>query len=256
VQQQPVPQWYVNSQGQTMVAIPSSVEFMMGSPSTEEGRWPDERLQQRQRIGRHFAIAAKSVTVEQFRCFLKSHGSKGLRRLPTPDCPVTMLSWHLAAEYCNWLSEQEGLELCYEPIDKRNREAGMKSVPNCLQRTGYRLPTEEEWECACRAGTLTSRYYGESVDLLRNYGWYVENSGSRSWDVASLKPNDWGLFDMHGNVWNWCHNEHDARKLEKSSFRGGSYVDATDDVRAANNLKTDASAPSPYIGLRPTRTLP
>ncbi len=217
---QRVPQWYVNSQGQTMVVIPSSTQFMMGSPLKEESRWPDERLQQRQNIGHRFAIAAKSVTVDQFRRFRKSHGPLALRRPSKPDCPVTWLSWHLAAEYCNWLSDQEGLERCYEPIDKETHEAEMKPAANCLSRTGYRLPTEEEWECACRAGTRTSRYYGEPTELLRKYGWYVENSGNRSWEVASLKPNDWGLFDMHGNVWNWCHNEYDGSRSENRRFSG------------------------------------
>jgi formylglycine-generating enzyme required for sulfatase activity len=212
-------------------------------------------LQQRHRIGHHFAIAAKSVTEEQFQRFLKSRDRKVLRRQSKPDCPVAMLTWYVAAEYCNWLSDQEGLERCYDPNDEGKFEAGMKPVPNCLNRTGYRLPTEEEWECACRAGAVTSRYYGESVELLRKYGWYVENSGSRSWDVATLKPNDWGLFDMHGNVWNWCHDEDDASKTEKRFLHGGSYVDAAQDVRAARRHKSDSGYLSPYIGLRPARTL-
>jgi formylglycine-generating enzyme required for sulfatase activity len=229
------------------------VEFVMGSPPEEDGRWPGERLQQRQKIGHHFAIAAKSVTVDQFRRLFKSHDPKVLRRRLEPDCPVTMLSWYMAAEYCNWLSDLEGLEPCYEPND--GGKAGMKPVEDCLNRTGYRLPTEEEWECACRAGTMTSRYYGESVELLRKYAWYIEDSGNRSWAVASLKPNDWGLFDMHGNVWNWCHDRDDAFKTETRFFRGGSYVDAAEDLRAAHHLKTDSVKTSPYLGIRPARTL-
>jgi formylglycine-generating enzyme required for sulfatase activity len=255
--QQPVPQWYVNSQGQTMMVIPGSVEFMFGSPPTEDEdkRLPDEQLQQRQRIGHHFAIAAKPVTFDQFQRFLKSRNPRISRRLSKPDCPVTMVSWCMAAEYCNWLSEQEGLQRCYEPNEEGKYEAGMKPAPDCLNRNGYRLPTEEEWECACRAGAMTSRYYGESVELLRKYGWYVENSGSRSWDVASLKPNDWGLFDMHGNVFSWCHNAYDAGKTEKHFLRGGSYVDAAQDVRAAHRHKSEADYSSLYIGLRPARTV-
>jgi serine/threonine protein kinase/formylglycine-generating enzyme required for sulfatase activity len=253
--QQPVPQWYVNSQGQTMVVIPSSMEFMMGSPPTEDGRWDDERPQQRQSVGHHFALAAKPVTVDQFRRFPKNHDPESSRRRPKPDCPVTMLSWYTAAEYCNWLSDQEGLERCYEPNEEGNFDAGMKQAPNFLNRTGYRLPTEEEWECACRAGAVTSRYYGESVELLRKYGWYVENSGNRSWNVSTLKPNDWGLFGMHGNVWSWCQDRYEPSKMEKRIFRGGSYVDAADDVRAARRLKTDPGTPTRYVGLRPARTL-
>ena len=168
---------------------------------------------------------------------------------------MTSVSWHLAAEYCNWLSDQEGLERCYEPIDREQQPGEMKPAADCLSRNGYRMPTEEEWECACRAGTRTSRYFGESAELLRKYGWYVENSANRSWDVANLKPNDWGLFDMHGNVWNWCHDEYFASRPEKRVFRGGSYVDAVNNIRAARRLKTDADYATPYIGLRPARTL-
>jgi formylglycine-generating enzyme required for sulfatase activity len=247
-----VPQWYVNSQGQTMVVIPSSVEFSVGSPLTEDGRWDDERPQQRQRIGHHFAITAKSVTVDQVRNFLKNHNPRSSHE---PDCPVSMLSWYKAAEYCNWLSDQEGLERCYEPNEEGKYDVGMKPLPDCLDRTGYRLPTEEEWECACRAGAVTSRYYGESVELLRKYGRYVENSSNRSGNVATLKPNDWGLFDMHGNVWNWCQDRYEPSKTEKRIFRGGSYVDAADDVRAARRLKTNPDTPTRYVGLRPARTL-
>jgi len=236
-----------------MVVIPASVGFMMGSPLTDDGRWEDERPQQRQCIGHHFAIAAKSVTVEQFRRFLQNHNP---RRGPLePDGPVNVLSWYTAAEYCNWLSDQEGLERCYKPNEEGNYDVGMKPLPDCLDRTGYRLPTEEEWECACRAGAVTSRYYGESSQLLRKYGWYVENSGNRSWNVATLKPNDWGLFDMHGNVWNWCQDQYEPNKSAKRIIRGGSYVDGADDVRAARRHKTDPETPTPYLGLRPARTL-
>jgi formylglycine-generating enzyme required for sulfatase activity len=73
-----------------------------------------------------------------------------------------------------------------------------------LSLHGYRLPTEAEWEYACRAGAVTSRYYGETEELLPRYGWYVKNAGGRSRPVGSKKPNDLGLFDLHGNVYTWC----------------------------------------------------
>ena len=72
-----------------------------------------------------------------------------------------------------------------------------------LKRTGYRLPTEAEWEYACRAGTVTSRYYGVSVELLGKYAWYQANSQDHAWPGGSLLPNDLGLFDMLGNVFEW-----------------------------------------------------
>jgi formylglycine-generating enzyme required for sulfatase activity len=112
-------------------------------------------------------------------------------------------TWFEAAAYCNWLSEQDGIgreQWCYET----NAEGQLRLRESYLSRTGYRLPTESEMEYAIRAGAVTSRFYGESDELLEKYGWYQPNSKGRHWPVGILKPNDFGLFDAHGNVWCWC----------------------------------------------------
>jgi formylglycine-generating enzyme required for sulfatase activity len=123
----------------------------------------------------------------------------------TPDSPQVGVSWYDAARYCNWLSEIAGIprdQWVYpEEIDP---EHGLDLPANYLHRTGYRLPTEAEWEYAARAGTTTSWHFGEDERLLREYGWYDANtSRERMYPVAQLKANQWGLFDMLGNAWEW-----------------------------------------------------
>jgi len=237
-----------------MVVIPAQTKFLMGSAKNEAERSPDDQVQQPQVIGRTFAIAVKSVTGDQFRRSPKGHDYVS-PLAPKGDCPVIAVTWYMAAEYCNWLSVMEGLERCYEPNKDGEYQAGMKLVPDYLNRTGYRLATQAEWECACRAGAKTSRYYGESIDLLGKYAWYVGNSGHRPWPVASLKPNDWGLFDVHGNVWTWCQDDSaNGTDSEFRPIRGGSFVDAPAEVRAACRVLTVPMRESPYVGLRPTRT--
>jgi formylglycine-generating enzyme required for sulfatase activity len=266
------PQWYVNGQGQTMVVIPGPVEFLMGSPPTEAGRYADER-RHRRRIGRTFAIAAKPVTVEQYRAF--SNRYEALKEYaPTEDCPAHGTSWHRAAAYCNWLSHREGLprDQWYYQADPQGRATRMKG--NSLGLIGYRLPTEAEWEYACRAGAVTSRYYGESEELLKNYAWYLENAKNRSWPVGGKKPNDLGLFDLHGNVWAWCQDRYEdypeAKGIEAVEdpeevlgiednndsrvLRGSSFGSPAVFVRSANRERDVPTNGDDYVGFRPARS--
>ena len=268
-------QWYVNGQGQTMILVPGPVEFLMGAPLSEPGRSDDE-TPHRQRIGRGFAIASKPVTVAQFQSFQKErpevwHGDIK-RYSPEPDGPIVAVTWFEAAQYCNWLNEKEGIarkEWCY-PLEIKE---GMKPFPDYLQRKGYRLPTEAEWEYACRADTCSSRYYGSSEALLPRYVWYLQNSEDRAWPVGQKRPNDLGLFDMHGNVWNWCQegwrkyqpgkdgkpaeDEEDSRDIVdplSRSLRGGSYFNRPSFVRCAFRNGLRPSGRGSYCGLRPART--
>jgi formylglycine-generating enzyme required for sulfatase activity len=204
--------WHVNGQGQTFVLIPGPVEFWMGSLRTEAGRdgGPEGQVERRHyvRIDRTFAISAHPVTVEQFRRFQRDF-EYNKQYSPTAEHPITLVAWYEAAAYCNWLSDKEGIpkdQWCYEKNDKGEYAAGMKVRPNYLSLRGYRLPSEAEWEYACRAGAVTARYFGETEELLGEYAWYMKNSrDAGTLRVGTKKPNDLGMFDLHGNVWNWCH---------------------------------------------------
>jgi serine/threonine protein kinase/formylglycine-generating enzyme required for sulfatase activity len=268
-------QWYVNNQGQTMVVIPGPVEFLMGSPATEEGRHIKHELQHKKRIGRTFVLAAKPVTKEQFFRFLPEFGHDQMRRYPDPTCPIGGVVWYEAAAYCNWLSDREGLakdQWCYE-TDQQGRVTKLKA--DYLSLTGYRLPTEAEWEYACRAGAVTGRYYGETEELLPKYGWYFENSGKgeRTSPVGIKKPNDLGLFDMHGNVYTWCQErsqDYASPKGDEASedkedilsiipteprvLRGGSFAYQASLVRCANRNWNVPSNRTNYVGFRLART--
>jgi serine/threonine protein kinase/formylglycine-generating enzyme required for sulfatase activity len=265
-----LPQWYVNSQGQSIVVIPGPVEFVMGSPSTESNRRPDE-VQHKCKIGRSFAIAATSVTKEQFLRFKPDFRHQEFRRYPEPTCPIGGITWYDAVRYCNWLSKEEGIpekQWCYEITGNQ-----IKLRAGYLSLSGYRLPTEAEMEYATRAGAASSRYFGETDDLLPKYAWSSKNSAERSWPGGILKPNDWGLFDMHGNVFTWCQEtykpypqvkeasedkEDDVLVVGTSSrvLRGGSFYNQPSDIRSA--YRNDNVPTNWYysLGFRLARTLP
>jgi formylglycine-generating enzyme required for sulfatase activity len=254
-----------------MVVIAGPVEFVMGSPQTEVDRRDDEN-QHKKRIGRTFALAAAPVTKEQFLRFQPGFSHSEFKRYPAPSCPIGGVTWFEAAAYCNWLSEQEGLDeeqWCYE------RKIGqvIKLKANYLSLAGHRLPTEAEMEYATRAGAVTSRYYGETEELLPNYAWYIKNSQEKTWSVGSLKPNDWGLFDVQGNVFTWCqeryhsYTQSEARALEDKEdtnsininesrvLRGGSFFNPALNARSSYRSLNVPAYPNSLYGFRPARTL-
>jgi formylglycine-generating enzyme required for sulfatase activity len=267
-------QWYVNGQGQTLVLVPpgefetESPAVIIPSPALELGYTPGPDKLVKVRVECRFALAAREVTVAEFLRFREDHRYEK-QRAPTEDCPVNMVSWYEAAAYCNWLSKEEGIpeaQWCYVPNDKGEHAAGMRIKANALGLSGYRLPTEEEWELACRAGSVTRWSMGEAEDLLGQYAWYMANSPSQSRPVGSLRPNDLGLFDLHGNDWEWCQNtvegfldtrnDHNGYKVDNKSnlpLRGGAfYVDPLI-VRSAYRVRYEPAVRDDN-GFRPART--
>jgi formylglycine-generating enzyme required for sulfatase activity len=280
--------WFVNGQGQTFAVIQGAGEFRKGSPATDTENMGDYEPVRHIVIPRRFAIATKEVTVEQFQRFLKLSKITNFRYQvspgslktysPDPQGPWTAPNWCTAAHYCNWLSEQEGLpkdQWCYLPDQSGSYAEGASIPADVLQRRGYRLPTEAEWEFACRAGAVTSRYYGDSVSLLHAYAWYQANSKDHAWACGSLLPNDLGLFDMLGNVKEWV-QDNDSRPMRArrgllsdsitiSSYinegsprilRGGSFIDRPANVRSAYRNWYSPAYRYFNNGFRPSRTYP
>lgn len=193
--------WVRGPNGHTFAIIPAPLEFRMGSPGDEPGHLIDQVLHYR-RIGRSLAVSMTEVTLEQFRRLdneapqIPDDGAETGR-------PAHDVDWFRAVRYCNRLSREAGIresQWCYPEPDVN----GLVVPADAVDKEGFRLPTEAEWEYICRAGTETARYFGESMSLLPRHAWTWMNSDERVHPVGQLLPNEFGLFDVLGNVWEWC----------------------------------------------------
>jgi sulfatase modifying factor 1 len=234
-----------NTLAMTFKEIPAGT-FMMGSPESETYSEDDEH-QHKVTISSPFYMQTTEVTQGQWKEVMGTEPWKGERYVKEgPNYPASHVSWNDAVAYCKKLSEKEGKT--------------------------YRLPTEAEWEYACRAGAQTTWSFGDDEKVLGDYAWYEENA----WDideeyahqVGIKKPNAFGLYDMHGNVFEWCHDyfegdyykqspEKDPTGPASGSFRvlrGGSWYDGARNARSASRNGSDAGNHG-SVGFRLVREL-
>ena len=224
--------------------------FLMGSPAGEQGRSTNEGPQHQVTVS-SFYIGKYPVTQEQYQEVMKTNPSdfKGA------NLPVERVSWLDAIEYCNKLSLKEGLTPVY--TIKGSNITWDRSA------NGYRLPTEAEWEYACRAGTETPFYSGASVDEA---GWHSGNSGRRTRPVGEKQPNPWGLYDMHGNILEWCWDFlGDYSKGEQTDplgaasgstrvYRGGCWQFSAAQARSAYRFGNTPNLRINFVGFRLVRS--
>ena len=208
-----------NSIGMKLIEIPAG-KFTMGSPEDEKGRYGDED-QVSVTLTQSFGLGKTEVTQGQWKSVMGTEPWKGKNFINADkDCPATYVSWDDATEFCKKLATIE-------------RKAG-----NLQANEEYRLPTEAEWEYACRAGTTTAFAFGDDESRLDDFAWFDGNAfnGGEKYahKVGLKKPNPWGLYDMHGNVWEWCSDWYEGKLSGDTDpagpnggshrvFRGGSW---------------------------------
>jgi len=252
--------WYQPFHVSAMVVIPEPRTIRLGSPAHESGRNADAELQNEDlrsvTIPYTFAISATEVTRYQF----WRVGERFWEKSPPgdPDNPVNAVHWHRAAEFCNRLSLLEGIppvEHCYISYEA---EDGIRwrQKPDALALTGYRLPTENEWEFACRAGTQTARFFGDEPTLLNEYIVGERPDGGPE-PVGSRKPNAFGLFDTLGNVAEWVHMAIVLKESEigQRRARGGSAWTSAAGLRSAARYVYPSKSTSSKFGFRVARTI-
>jgi formylglycine-generating enzyme required for sulfatase activity/V8-like Glu-specific endopeptidase len=311
------PSLYETKGGKRMVVLDGATGFMMGT--SDSHLTPDavdepvvRERQHRRVIQRKFAISTTEVTVMEYTQFLddlenyllnvcglgadeaattaKDLRSKTqIRRLhsPKPDCPANNVSWNMAAMYCDWLTTSEFTkEDCCFGGRLMTKDGAASISSEHLQKLGYRLPTEAEWEFAARANSSNSHFFGDDIYLLPRYACVPQNSsGESSFEVGKFMPNQFGLYDMLGNALEWTSSEYQTYEEEFAAendgrrpppefslgdlnvkwsltsdtrlvARGGSFYNPVTRVRSAYRYKYAPLIATENMGFRIARTIP
>jgi formylglycine-generating enzyme required for sulfatase activity len=212
--------------GVEMILVPGGA-FTMGDKQGDVDEEPHEVYID------SFYIDKYPVTQEEYEKVMGENPSRWKGR----KNPVEQVRWSDAVKYCNARSRREGLQPCYD----------LETWECNFDANGYRLPTEAEWEYACRAGTKTSYSFGDDSKKLRNYAWFKENSSGRPRPVGQKLPNPWGIHDMYGNVFEWCNDFYKVDYYQESPeknprgpesgdtkiVRGGSWNSPPDKCRSS-----------------------
>lgn len=250
-----------------MISIPGG-SFLMGSPDDEVGRHANEGPQRTVNIS-SFSMLEAEVTERQWEEVMgwnDCYDSRG------DNYPVEFVSWLDCVSFCNKLSEAVGLEQCYtlSNITYNGVHISTADVTCDFEASGFRLPTEAEWEYACKAGTTTRFNKGDSEADLHLAAWYTANSDSLKQKVRQKQANQFGLYDTHGNVWEWCWDYYytdyygtrpdpDDNPTGRTTGsdriqRGGSCYDIVDFCRSAYRSYTGPNRCHRYVGFRVVRS--
>jgi len=241
--------------GLEMLLLPAG-EFQMGSSHGKQDESPPHKV----RLDA-FLIDRYLVTQDEY----EQMGLPNPSHFKGPTRPVEMISWADAARYCNARSRAEHVEPCY---DQDTSKCNFKA-------TGYRLPTEAEWEYACRAGTTADYFFGGDARQLGDYAWFADNAAKQTHPVGQKRPNPWGLYDMYGNVAQWCNdvyakdyyknspsaNPHGPDDGDKYVLRGGAWNSSAGSIRSSYRVGEtpgfqDACFARDAIGFRCVRKAP
>jgi len=250
-----------NEYGMVFVYIPPG-EFLMGSPPDEPGRQPNEH-RHKVILSQGFYMMTTEVTQKQWTAVMEDNPSAFSDC--GPDCPVENVAWTEVNRFIKRLNSQAKVKIERsaenQPLaEPKNRTGDVEQDPP--GRLRYRLPTEAQWEYACRAGSRGWFYFGGDIWDLNGYAWYKNNADGQPHPVARKKANAFGLYDVHGNVWEWCQDYARAYPTKisidpsgpaKGSFRvarGGSWYYPALEARSANRLYLAPDVGNYNVGFR------